>query len=435
MLRGSALGVTLILAVAVVFFGGYWLGWQFEPRTRPATETGSPSLGPDAWTNELRATKGAGMPALTTVHAPAEDREQSTRDRVLRLAGWLGTARDSRAADARVTADLAAMSLGEVWEAMMQLQVAPASAAVAALRSKLLLRWATLDPAAAFDYWRRNIKSLRWSDSLASQVLDRWARMDAAGALDCWKTLVKAGALRDHEQGYPLRRIFARMARQDFDQALAQARTIGNEHRTEALRGLGDSAYRPGHRTRLLDELSAWSPDEGRNEALAATVVSWALSGETDQAMAWLEHSELEEASRFKIVEEIGLRRFHEDHQAGADWLLARARTDEQRATVLADIVSNWVQYDVVGSGEWLLAQGLDRSASQAMQVYAAKLTTDFPEQALLWTLRIPDPAVREAALARIEERLRQQHPNRADELLGLLDDPSASLPPGSAAD
>jgi len=208
------------------------------------------------------------------------------------------------------------------------------------------------------------------------------------------------------------------MAAEDFGLASQEARQFEGAHQEDALRGLTELAFDSEHREQLLNELSSWPPGEARSQALAATVANWAHAGQLDQAMSWLDESGLDEATRFSIVEDIGMRRFHDHYQEGADWLLAQTRTPEQRSRVLADLISNWMQYDIVEAGEWLVAQGLDESASRAMQIYASKLTTDFPEEALLWALSIPDEARRQEALGHVEERLRERHPHRAEELL-----------------
>jgi hypothetical protein len=334
------------------------------------------------------------------------------------LAKWLVSGRDTRAGNARVTTEIAGMSLTEAWEALEQLHHAPDTKAVAKLRAMLLLRWAAFDPAGAFAYWRGSVKTLRWPESFNYQFFDRWARGNALGALNGWKTLVSEKAIPEHEQGYALRRIFARMAAQDFNLATQEARQIAGANREEALRGLGELAARSENREQLLNELSGWPPGEARSRVLAAAVGNWARAGELDQAMSWLDESGLDEATRFSIVRDIGMHRFHDHYQEGADWLLAQARTPEQRSRVLADLIMNWMQYDVVEAGEWLLAQGLDESASRAMQFYAGKLTTDFPEDALLWASSIPDDVRRQEALAHVEKRLRERHPKRADALL-----------------
>jgi hypothetical protein len=208
------------------------------------------------------------------------------------------------------------------------------------------------------------------------------------------------------------------MAAQDFSLASRQARQIEGAHQEDALRGLAELAFHSEHREQLLNELFSWPPGEARSQAVAAAVANWANAGQLDQAMSWLDESGLDEATRFSIVKDIGMRRFHDHYQDGANWLLAQTRTPEQRTRVLADLINNWMQYDIVEAGEWLVAQGLDESASRAMQVYAGKLTTDFPEEAMLWALSIPDEARRQEALGHVEKRLRERHPHRAEELL-----------------
>lgn len=290
LLRWSVGGLSLFTAMVMLFLGGYWIGWKTEAKDVPATERKEPGAPARPLTVNPPAKEAMPMSFAPELTSTSEVQE-AVGDRVVRLAKWLGGGRDARMGGARVTAEIAEMSLAEAWKALEQLHHAPDTAVVATLRAKLLLRWAAFDPAGAFEYWRGSVKSLRWPGSLNHRFFNRWAKTDALGALNGWKTLVAEKGIPDHDQGFPLRQIVGQMAAQDLRLAAQQAGQIEGRNRKEALRGLGELASRPEYRAALLGELSAWPPGEDRDRALTAAVASWGCAGEVDQAMAWLDAS------------------------------------------------------------------------------------------------------------------------------------------------
>jgi hypothetical protein len=421
-LRDTAALGSLALSLAAVFLIGYYAGWHRLPETTDSSDPPAPAqrdatIGPAAL-----ETPSAPFSTLTTGTITAPSRDEGTHERIARLARWLAGGPDARRSRAYAAAEIASMNLGEIWSAIEDLHSIPQTRAVAELRSKLLLRWASLDPDRAFEYWFESLNTLQWPSQFTHQFFDRWARSDPGAALAAWKRMFQHKAASPHpDQGFALRRIFARLAGGDLAAAAAAAGALSADAQTEALRGIADHAHDPGRRHLLLQTLLLWPPGEARDEALSQAAAAWAAAASPDVVLEWMEQSPLDADQRFNIIDEIGMRLFHQKHREGADWLLAHATTPQHRSRAMAHIIMNWMHYDLVAAGEWLAAHARDASAAKAMHVYARELASDFPEHAVIWARHIPDSTVRQKALSEIEARLRELHPHRATEWVNGL--------------
>ncbi len=413
--RLVALGVALLCTVLFVFLAGYWLGWKFAP-TDAARQTRAAKLVPGAGKvgSLPRAPQSASLKPI----------QEDMRQRMVQLARWLVSETDRNAAHARVTAAIASLGRDEVIAALAVLDTAPASGPMNTLRSRLLERWVALDPQAAFDYARSLPADFGESPArLVTTVLRRWAFFDAAAALQAWRGVALVGTPGDDHvlrrtDNFGLDMIAWHLGRQDLNRALTEIGTLPGEDQSVAWRGLANLAAQEEHRERILAAISALSPSAVRSGALANAVSAWAQAGNLDNAVQWLDSTQLDRREQAGIEEKMALSFFYENPSNSADWLIARAQSPEERSQRLELMTSIWTDLDPATAGRWLIAQGLDGSAAAAMWRFANTIAANHPAEAVIWARSIPDEDMRQRTLVQVEDRIRQQHPHRAGELL-----------------
>jgi hypothetical protein len=395
-------------SVLAVLLTGYLLGWS-TGGAAPHPSSTSPK-----WISPFTGSEAGDQNPVDGTRAPA----QQISSRLSRLAAWLVPSRHRRTSETRVLAEIGHMTSTETQEALRLLEGAPDSSAVSELRTLLLLRCASMDPLTAFSYWRTNADRISWQQNAASELFIRWATQDPRAALQHWRESASKLTDPDASAGYALRQIFTQLARRDFQKAMTEAAGFAGEDRLEAFKGLASVPVNDSNRMELLELLFTLPSGSERTTALTAAVAGWFSSGQPAAALAWLDSQALEPAETSAIRDEVARRWFMKDRQAAADWLLGRANTPAERAHALEHVTFQWTQYDLPACGEWLRSHGGDTSASGAMQIYAERLAVQFPEDAVTWARSIPDSSRREKALAKVTQRIRQLHPDRATYIL-----------------
>jgi hypothetical protein len=406
---------SFVLGALFLFLAGYWLGWKVTPTKSNLSEAAvrSDSVAADRRVSKNRKPRSA-------VTLPAVEIAQ---ERITRLARMSVSTTDKREVDARIATEIAALNVNEVFAALAVLDESPASATLVALRVRLLERLTSLDPYAALDYARQAAASGRDRASmLASTVFRRWAFSDAPAALEAWRDYFAGGAAYDEaalkrSKYFGLDEIFFRLGKGDLNLALTEMKSFSDEQQQRIWYSLCRLAFEDKPRQQLLTAAAALPPGESRTHALAQMADVWVRSpGQKEAAVQWLDTAQLSRVEQAQIEERIA---FYLGPMAeSGKWLLDRAQTPEERARRLDSVMGGWVYYDPVGAGEWLNAQGLDKTAAPAMSRYAKAVVNEHPEMALEWARNIPDEAVRQNTLAEVEKRIRKRHPQRAGELL-----------------
>ena len=406
---------SLVFGVLFLFLAAYWFGWKFAPTKTNFSEAAVRS---DSVAADRRVSRNSKLRPVITL--PAAETAQERMTRLARLA--VSTA-DKREIDARIAAEIATLNLTDVFAALVVLDQAPASATLVALRVCLLERLTSLDPQAALDYAREAAASGRDRASLlASTVFRRWAFSDAPAALRAWREFIAGGAVND-ERTFKrsdycgLDEIFFRLGRSDVNLALEEMKSFSAEQQQKIWYNLSRLAFEDKPRQQLIAAVTALPPGENRTQALATMADVWVRSpGQKEAALQWLDEAQFSRAERAQIEERIGF--YMGLMSESGKWLMDRAQTPEERTRRLDLVMSGWVYHDPLGAGEWLNAQGLDKTAAPAMSRYANAVVNKHPEAALEWARNIPDEAVRQSTLADVERRIRKHHPQRAGELL-----------------
>ncbi len=319
------------------------------------------------------------------------------------------------------------MDSGEVRAGLVELEQAPATEVLQALRLHLLRRWATMEPRAAWEYARNDLGEFPEAPgfgTMAAALLQRWSMRDPAGALEAWAEL-SADERHDDRNRCALRMVFSAMGAQDLEQALSRADTLNQSEKSEALRGLAAFASNEQHRDALLATFAALPASELRAQVLGEAVGQWARN-EPAEAIQWLDTAKLDPSERGSLEEAIATQCFVKDQPTTADWLLSRADSPADRTKRLEMIVTQWAHGDPTACGQWLIAQGLDNGAAGAMRLYANTVAANFPAEAVAWAKSIPDAAARQHTLDQLRVRLRERYPGRVKE---LLDTPSPQTP------
>jgi hypothetical protein len=406
---------SFVFGVLFLFLAGYWLGWKFTPTKTNLSEAAVRS---DSGAADRRVSKnGKPRPAVTLPVA------KIAQERITRLARLSLSTTDKRETDARIATEIAALNLTDVLAALAVLDHAPASAPLMTLRVRLLERLTGLDPYAALDYAREAAASGRDRDSmLVSTVFQRWAFSDAPTALQAWRDFIAGGGADDERTlkrsgHYGLDEIFFRLGRKDLNLAVDEMKSLPVEQQQRVWDSLSRLAFEDKPRPQLLAAVTALPPGEIRTQALAQMADVWVRSpGQKEAAVQWLDEAQLSRVEQTRIEERIAF--YLGPMLESGNWLMDRAQTPEERTRRLDLVMGGWVYHDPVGAGEWLNAQGLDKTAAPAMSRYAKAVVNNHPEAALEWARSIPEEAVRESTLADVERRIRKVHSHRADALL-----------------
>ncbi len=413
--RLVGLGLTVGCASLSWFFLGYWLGWEWTP-TKPA-QIKAPAA-------EVLVAAKVGLPPRVPESPSPATVEAEMNARMVQLARELTSEADRGAAEARLRAAIASFDLQEVLAALAALDTAPPSGVVKTLRLRLLERWVALAPRDAFDYARTlNAGSGEPPGWPVATVLRRWAFYDPAGALQAWREVALANPAGDSDarlgsDDFGLAVIALHLGRQDLAQAVTEIGTLAGNDQAVAWRGLAGLAAQEAPRERLLAALVGLPAGSVRSEALAVAVAAWAGAGNFNDARQWLDSVQLERGEQARIEEKMVLAVFYENPRNAADWLLARARSSEERSRRLESMTSIWTDLDPTTAGRWLLAQGLDDSAASAMWRFASAISASHPAEAVAWAQSIPNEDLRQRTLQELAGRIREQYPDRADELL-----------------
>jgi hypothetical protein len=296
------------------------------------------------------------------------------------------------------------------------------------LRFRLLERWASFDPRAAFNY-ARNFSSNGESAPLTEPVLRRWAFSDPEGALQAWRELALSDRdryTRDRSDFQGLHDIFRGLGKQSVSLAVAEIQSLTPGQQSVAWRAMAGLAANDEYRGPVLSEMSALPPDAIPREALLTALNAWKKAepqseAELDALRQWTDWAQFDRGEVAKMEELRAGMEFHAhdaNRQAVADRLVGGAQTPAERSRRLERVVGMWASDDPVAAGQWLVDQGLDETAARAMRQYVRMIAGEHPAEALDWARGIPEAAARQRALDELEIRIRHLHPERADSLL-----------------
>jgi hypothetical protein len=257
--------ISCLSAIVLLFFSGYWLGWKMTAaETPPDQALDMPTAGPVAASATSRRQD---IPAQRATQPGVHDaREQAA-----------SLARLMHADPTRARLEIASFSIDQTRSTLGALEHAPETRVLGRLRSRLLERWTSLEPRAAFDYARSRSSNLELAP-LTEPVLRRWAFTDPVAALQAWRELGLSNGdryTRDYSDFQGLRDIFSGLGRQNLSLALAEIQSLTPGQQTIAWAPIAGLAAREEHRDQVLSAISNQPPGEPRRQALMTALIAW----------------------------------------------------------------------------------------------------------------------------------------------------------------
>lgn len=421
LLRSGSIFGSLALSSFILICGGYLLGWN----TVSAPQSAIPDINVTLDPTDSHAAAGVfakpapGSPRRASV-GETNSLVRNIRPQILRIAANLRPGFRERESGAVAMSEIAKLNAREINASLDALKDAPQNRSFHGLRMMLLNRWIRLDPHAAFDYAQNNTlvsPILMRNEKLEDVMIHVWASHDPEGALEKWRSLPEGKRSSPYRTG----RIIGAIAQKDFHLALNTIETLPEDYHYEALRGMSRSAQNEADRELMFERVNQLPSMKERSKIVSQVLHGWARDTQPENVVNWLNESDLPREELNEVENKLGRLWFYEDHQAAADWLIARADSPKRRGEILKDMTSIWTNYDPAGAAQWLNSQELDASAAPAMRTLAERIARHHPEDAVEWINAITVKRERERAVETVTKTIRKNYPHKADALLGRL--------------
>lgn len=421
LLRSGSILSSLALSSFILICGGYILGWNTVATPKSAVPDINVSIeaGVTHSAAGVFANPAPGAPRRTSTGV-TNSLVRNIRPQILRIAANLRPGFRERESGAVAMSEIAKLSAREIHASLDGLKDAPQNRSFHGLRMMLLNRWIRLDPHAAFDYVQNNTlvsPILMRNEKLEDVMIHVWAGHDPEAALEKWRSLPEEKRSSPYRTG----RIIGAMAQKDFHLALNTIETLPKDYHYEALRGMSRSAQNEADRELMFERVNQLSSMKERTKVTSQILHGWGRDTKPENVVNWLDQSDLPRKEFNEVENKLGRIWFYEDHQAAADWLIARADSPGRRGEILEDMTSIWTTYDPAGAAEWLNNQELDASAAPAMRTLAERIARHHPEDAIEWINAITVKRERERAVKNVTQTIRKNYPHKADALLRRL--------------
>ncbi len=289
------------------------------------------------------------------------------------------------------------------------------------LYSLLLGQWAETDGRAAMTYAQTKlVKGSMLNMGLSSSVLTSWASRDPEGAWK-WFTSEQPDDGTDRTREMSVTAIFAGMAGQNLDAALARVSTLDEAARNAALNGIangmaGDAAAR----RRLIDRTASLPPEQGA-QLRQSLVGQWAWSN-PDEAVAWIRSLPAEEQKPLRTS--AGQRIMNVKPALGAELALEGAE-EKDKPQIYEMVASQWAYMDARAAGDWLTKQPQGPELDGARTSYARVIMQRDPAAALDWARSVQDEQKRTESVTSVYQLWRVKDAAAAEAALT-----AAGLPP-----
>jgi hypothetical protein len=266
----------------------------------------------------------------------------------------------------------------------------------------LLSRWAESDGPAALKYAEDNLGEAGPMMQMAKMgVLSAWAQSDPDAA---WAHLQSAdnadtGSGMFGGRSMMMMGLFSTMAAKDPDKAFARLSELDDsQERQMALNGIAQSAYDEASRTRIMDEIGKLPDQNERKEARAAILGQLAMV-DPDQAVKMT--SELPAEERKEASQRVGTMLMMSDPERGAAFMLENADPSNKKQTY-QQIVSQWVNADANKAGAWLGEQPQTPDLDGARFSFATQIAGRDPESAMAWANTVTEESQRTQAVEQV---------------------------------
>ena len=405
------------LVLVIVYVGSlgiaYWMGGGSSPvreLTPPVTAEGSatvlpPKEKPEAVSRgEDAAEEGKG--GKKDVHlliAKARLEFGSGMGGMMNIRGML-----------RAIAPIAELDDSQIQEALTEVEKTVREPQQKMMFYSLLLgQWAETDGPGAMKYAQTKMdKGSMMNMGITSSVLGTWAHKDPEAV---WKWMQTEGADDGNEQTHRMAvtAVFAGLAANNLDSALARAGSLDEQSRSMALSGIAASAGDGAGRQRLLDRTGSL-PAEQRNTLRQQVASQWAMS-DPDAAVAWIHSLPADEQK--PVRDQAAQMMLMMKPAAGAELMLEGVE-EKDRPQVYDRVVMQWANQDARAAGEWLQKQPQGPELDNARMSYARSIAQRDPAAAMDWARSVQNEKQRPDSIGTVYQMWRGKDPAGAEAAL-----------------
>ena len=406
-------------AVLVIVYVGslgiaYWMGGAAVP----VRELSSPAVTPEGRTmvlppKEKPEVVSHGEEAAVEGKAGRKDVGLMIAKARLEMAGGMGGMMNIRGM-LRAIAPIAELDDSQLQEALAEVEKTVREPQQKMMFYSLLLgQWAETDGPGAMKYAQAKMeKGSMFNMGMTMSVLGTWAHRDPE-AVWKWMETERVDDGNEQSRRMELSAVFAGLAANNLDAALARVGSLDEQSRTMALNGIAGSTSDPAARQRLL-ERTVSLPVEQRN-ALRQTVASqWAMS-DPDAAVAWIHSLPAEEQK--PVREQAAQMMLMVKPAAGAALMLEGAE-DKDKAQVYDRVVMQWANQDARAAGEWLAQQPQGPELDGARATYARSIAQRDPAAAMDWARSVQDEKQRPDSIGTVYQMWQGKDPAAAEAAL-----------------
>ena len=279
--------------------------------------------------------------------------------------------------------------------------------------SILLGQWAEKDGKAALDYAEKSVKdNPMFGMGIKASIIGGWARTNPDAA---WRWYESEGKnVTDSRSGMmAISSLFAGLAAQDLDSAIARLDSIDESQRPMAISGLAMSGMGGDARKRLL-ERSASLPTATRDALRQGTLGQWAMM-EPEAALTYLQTLPAEEQKplRANIAQSMMMM----NPKQGAELLLKDASAEE-KPRIYDQAIGQWAHQDAKAAGQWLTQQTQGPELDNARMTFATIVSQKEPATAMDWAKSVTKPELREQSIGHVYMAWKGRDPNAAEAAL-----------------
>ena len=279
--------------------------------------------------------------------------------------------------------------------------------------SLLLGQWAETDGRAAMAFAQEKLgKGSMFDMGVTAAVLGSWARRDP-DAVWKWMESERKDDGSDRTRMMAISSVFAGIASNNLESALARLGTLDEQSRGMALNGIAMSASDDASRRRLV-ERTASLPADQRNQLRQSLVGQWTM-GNPDESVAWIRSLPADEQKPLR--ESAGQMMMMAKPAAGADFMLEGA--DEKDRPQLYDrVMMQWAGQDPRAAGEWLTKQSQGPELDGARRTFATIVAQRDPAAAMDWARSVQDENQRGESVGQVYQMWRGKDAKAAEAAL-----------------
>ena len=314
----------------------------------------------------------------------------------------------------RALAPLADLDIAQIQEALSDIEKSVREPQQKMMFYSILLgQWAEADGRAAMTYAQSKLdKNSMFNMGVTASVLGTWARRDPEAAWQFFQT-AQGGDDSERTRMMGLNAVFAGLAANNLESALARVATLDEASRANALSGIAGSMSDDASRRALLARSSSL-PDDEKLPLRQSIVQQWIFTN-PDDAVAYIRSLPVDDQKSLRA--NAGMMLMNVKPALGAEMMLEGA-SDKDRPQLYSNAVAQWANMDARAAGTWLSQQPQGPELDLARSSYASAIAPRDPAAAFDWARSITTDQQRTESVTTVYQQWHLKDPAAADAAL-----------------